>query len=73
MSASQPTSRPGTHYELHFSPLFRERRGYVFPCDSEGHVNMDALSDRARNNYLYARMGVGREFSVPAVQPAAGR
>jgi hypothetical protein len=28
---------------------------------------MDALSDRARNNYLYARTVVGREFAMPAV------
>ena len=71
MNPLQLASRPGTLYELHFRPLFRERRGYAFPCDAAGHVDMDRLSDMARNNYLYARMGVGREFSVPAVQPAA--
>jgi hypothetical protein len=27
------------------------------------------LSDKARNNYLYARAMVGRELSVPAVRP----
>ena len=70
MNASQLASRAATQYELHFRPLFRERRGYAFPCDPEGHVDMDALSDRARNNYLFARMGVGREFSVPVVQLA---
>src|SRR5687768_2200890 len=29
---------------------------------------MDALSERARNNYLYARTVVGRDVSTPKVQ-----
>ena len=29
-----------------------------------------ALSEKARNNYFYARAMVGRELSVPAVEPA---
>jgi hypothetical protein len=56
-------------YELRFRSLFDDGRGYAFPCDAQGHVDMDALSERARNNYLYARTVVGREFSMPAVQP----
>jgi hypothetical protein len=40
----------------------------AFPCDANGHVNLDGLSEAARNNYLYARALVGREFSTPAVQ-----
>lgn len=71
MNPSQRAPHPGTHYELHFHSLFPARRGYAFPCDAAGHVNMDTLSDRARNNYLYARIGIGREFSAPAVQLAA--
>jgi len=30
-------------------------------------VELDALSERARSNYLYARAVVGREFATPAV------
>jgi hypothetical protein len=33
-------------------------------------VNLDALSDRGRNNYLFARAMVGREFSTPDVRIA---
>jgi hypothetical protein len=58
----------GDAYELRFKSLFDEGRAYSFPCDETGHVNLDALSDRARINYLYARAVVGREFSMPAVQ-----
>jgi len=31
---------------------------------------MDALSDRALENYLYARTVIGRDFSFPAVMVA---
>ena len=59
-----------TSYELRFRSLFNEGRAYAFPCDAQGHVDMDSLSERSLNNYLYARSVIGREFSMPAVQPA---
>ena len=55
-------------YELRFQSLFDDGRAYAFPCDAAGHVDMDGLSDMARQNYLYVRAVVGREFSMPAVQ-----
>ena len=55
-------------FQLCFRSLFQSGRGYAFPCDGEGHVDLDALSDRARDNYFYARAMVGRELSVPAVE-----
>ncbi len=57
-----------THYELRFDSLFVEGRGMSFPCDAQGRVDLDGLSDRARCNYLYARAVVGREFRTPAVR-----
>ena len=54
-------------YEIRFQSLFNEGRALAFPCDAEGHVQMDTLSDRARTNYLYARAVVGREYATPAV------
>lgn len=59
-----------TEYELRFQSLFDSGRGFAFPCDPEGQVDLDKLSDRARNNYLYARAMVGRELAFPAVKPA---
>jgi hypothetical protein len=56
-------------FELRFQSLFHEGRAYVFPCDSTGRVDIDALSQRARLNYLYARAMVGREVAMPAVLP----
>ena len=54
-------------YELRFRSLFDEGRAFAFPCDAAGHVDIDALSDRARLNYLYARTVIGREVAMPAV------
>jgi hypothetical protein len=62
------SAQESTAYEMRFSSLFREGRAYAFPCDADGHVDIDSLSDRARINYLYARTVVGRELSIPAVQ-----
>ena len=59
-------------YELRFKSLFDEGRAFSFPCDIAGQVDMDTLSDRARNNYLYARAVVGRELSMPAVHRTLG-
>jgi len=70
MNASM-SSGQYSHYELRFQSLFDAGRAYAFPCDAEGHVDMDALSERARDNYLYARTVIGREFSIPAVQPSS--
>ena len=51
-------------------PLPDNGRGYAFPCDGHGRVDIDELSERARNNYFYARVMVGRELAHPAVELA---
>lgn len=61
-----PTTPP--QYELRFQSLFDCGRSFSFPCDSQGHVDLDGLSDRARDSYLYARALVGMELATPAVQ-----
>jgi hypothetical protein len=60
----------GPRYELRFQALFREGRGWSFPCDATGHVDMDSMSDRTRNNYMFARAVIGIEVAAPCVQPA---
>lgn len=56
-----------TSYEIRFCSLFQEGRALSFPCDREGHVDLDALSPKVLGNYLYARAMVGREFASPSV------
>lgn len=58
-------------FQLRYLSLFDSGRGYSFPCDAQGHVDLDELSERSRDNYLYARALVGREFRLPDVQQAA--
>lgn len=58
-------------FQLRFHSLFDGGRALAFPCDSAGQVDLDALSERARTNYFYARTTVGRDFSVPTVQLSA--
>ena len=62
------TQSADTSYQLCFRSLFHSGRGFSFPCAPDGEVTLDALSERARNNYLYARAMVGRELSVPSVE-----
>jgi hypothetical protein len=60
-------SRSHAH-QLCFRSLFNSGRGFAFPCDPTGHVDLDSMSERARNNYFFARAMVGRELAVPAVE-----
>ena len=65
------TSHASDAYELRFHALFADRRSFSFPCDPTGYVDMDSLSERALNNYLYARAVMGLEVSWPDVRPSA--
>jgi hypothetical protein len=56
---------------IRYSSLFDQSRALAFPCDARGRVPLDSLPQRARNNYLFARAMVGREFALPQVMPAA--
>ena len=56
-------------FEVRFASLFDEGRGFAFPCDRDGRVDLDAAPERTRNNYLFARAMVGRELAWPTVCP----
>ena len=58
----------GCSHELRFASLHDPGRGLVVPCDSQGHVDLDTLSERLRAAYLGARAMVGREYAYPTVQ-----
>ncbi|HEX2012577.1 MAG TPA: hypothetical protein VJN44_16745 [Roseateles sp.] len=61
---------PSSSFEIRFDSLFNAGQALAFPCDSEGHVDLDTLPERARNNYLFARAMVGRDFLAPRVHGA---
>lgn len=69
MNHQQTLPNPAERYQLRFQSLFDEGRGFAFDCDAGGHVDLDALSERARINYFYARTVIGREFAMPCVEP----
>jgi hypothetical protein len=72
MNANQHQSFAGRargSFELRFRSLFQEGRALAFACDADGRIELDRLSDRARQSYLYARALVGRDFAQPEVLP----
>lgn len=64
---------PELSFEVSYVSLYMPGRSLAFPCDAGGHVDIDALSDKARLNYFFARAMVGRDYSLPRVcQPVIG-
>lgn len=68
MNTTANTLNRSAGFELRFQSLFNEGRGLAFPCDAAGQVDMDRLTDRARNNYFCARTLIGREFATPTLR-----
>lgn len=56
-------------FELRFVPLRDDAAAIAFPCDPQGQVQLDALSERARTDYLFARAVVGFHYARPVVAP----
>jgi hypothetical protein len=69
MNAFANSLNQTTGFELRFQSLFNAGRSLAFPCDAAGQVDMDELPARARNNYLFARALIGRDFAVPTLEP----
>lgn len=43
-------------WRLRFDPAVEGLAALEFPCDEEGHVDLDAFDDRQRHSYFCARM-----------------
>jgi hypothetical protein len=71
MDSSTAAASSAPRFELRFQPLSHFGRGFAFPCDERGEVPLNDLSDRLRDNYLYARAVVGAELSWPVVNRLA--
>lgn len=68
MNSQASQARQATGYVLRFRSLFHEGRALAFECDAGGHVDLDAMSERAKLNYLHARTVIGRDFATPFVE-----
>ena len=66
-TTAQRSLRP-SGFELRCPSLFFARPALSFPCDARGIVDLDALSERARNNYLLARALTGCDYAWPSVR-----
>jgi hypothetical protein len=54
-------------YCLHYAALRDSAHAFDFPCDEEGRVDIESLSEEGRNDYLFARAVVGGELAMPIV------
>ena len=68
MNICASTWNPAGSYQLRYSALSGRGHELAFPCDDHGRVDIDSLSEAARNDYFYARAVVGREFDRPSIQ-----
>ena len=69
MSTGNSSGPNDTQFELRYQSFSTHRCGFAFPCDAQGRVDLDRLSDEARENYLYARAMVGFDLLQPQVLP----
>ena len=65
LAQAQPNN---AQFELRFQSLFHSGKALAFPCDARGDVMLDVLSERALENYLFARAVVGHEYANPVIQ-----
>ena len=65
---SRPMPLMSDDYELRFESLFHAGRALAFPCDASGGVRLDSLSEKALQNYLFARAVVGRDYASPTIR-----
>ncbi len=71
MQATPPDAVRAERYELRFRALSSTAQSCSFPCDACGHVDLDALSERVRNAYYFARIVIGHELAPPQVHRVA--
>jgi hypothetical protein len=67
---NQMHERSPSKFQLCFRPIFQSGRNFVFPCDRQGNVDLDGMSETTRNNYLFARAMIGRDLAAPAIEAA---
>jgi hypothetical protein len=62
-----PSARGLASVELRFVHRRSDRESLAFPCDAAGRVDLDALDERRRNEYLFARALMGRDYAFPVM------
>lgn len=62
-----PSAPRPARVEQRFAHRRNDRKSLAFPCDSAGRVDLDALDERRRNDYLFARALMGRDYAYPVM------
>lgn len=62
-----PSAHGPASVELRFAHRRNDRESLAFPCDAAGRVDLDALDERRRNEYLFARALMGRDYAFPVM------
>ncbi len=55
-------------FELCFNSLLNSGKGFAFPCDACGVVDLNSISEKARNNYFFAHAEIGHDYGRPFVK-----
>ncbi len=58
----------GPAYSLRFEPKVKGEAVIDIPCDADGKVDLDALSEAERTAYFYARVVCHPRFSAQVVR-----
>lgn len=53
--------------ELRFAHRCNDRKSLAFPCNALGRVDLDALDERSRTEYLFARALMGHDYAFPVM------
>ena len=54
-------------FQIRFPSVPLHERPMAFPCDAEGNVDMDRLSEVTRSDYFFARIMIRRQSAKPEV------
>jgi hypothetical protein len=62
-----PSARRPASIELRFVHRRNVLQSLAFSCDAQGRVDLDALDERRRNQYHFARALMGRDYAYPVM------
>ena len=54
-------------FYLIFSSVYDPGHRFAFPCNKEGEVNLNEITESMKLSYYYCKTLVGREFTHPEI------
>lgn len=58
-----------SEFQLRFTALYEQGKGYTFPCDNEGRPMVNEMSNKEIHSYNEVHQMVGIEVSYPTKEP----